>query len=164
MTKDFNDMTSQELFEFIVKGLFQQGRQCIDEDGTCYYRGDESGLEDLKGLKCGVGMVIRDEDYLPTLELNEFKDLLYSCRIGASPNQSYLDKNREMLQYIQDIHDNKRNWLSEESLKAAFRLCAGEYGINPSFIDGLTLDSKVMSRKAKKRTTRKSGRAARLKL
>lgn len=141
MEKKFKDMTSQELFEASVRGLFKQGRRCGNDSG-CFYRGESysSHSDELKGLKCGVGMVISDEDYRETMEGYSVYQL---CDYVLSDSEValYLRRNQYILSAIQSIHDTEENWVSEETLKEKFiGLTQTFTSLDGSFIEGLKLE------------------------
>jgi hypothetical protein len=52
---------AQEIFDFVLDKLAEQGRPAMNADGSCYYR---SPL----GLKCAFGWLIPDRLYDPRIE------------------------------------------------------------------------------------------------
>ncbi len=82
--------SEQEVFDFIANHLFEQGRDCLDEDGGCVYRNE-------MGLKCAAGCLIPDNVYKSDFEGKRWLEL---ATIGLVPREhSYL------ITELQDIHD-----------------------------------------------------------
>lgn len=92
--------TKQEVFDIVVKHLFTQKQQSVEcEGGRCLYRGPN-------GLKCAVGVLIKDEDYKVGME---------GVAVSGSPfvlnalekNGIYAkDSMLSMLNALQYIHDS----------------------------------------------------------
>lgn len=149
MEKPFKEMTQQELFETAVRGLFKQGRRCGDDVG-CYYRGenamDPDTAKSISGLKCGVGMVISDEDYRETMEGYSVYQLC-DCGLSDPEVTLYLRRNQYILSAIQEIHDTEENWASEGTLKVRFMDVAKAFtSLDGSFIADLKLETPVVAK------------------
>jgi hypothetical protein len=87
-------MTAQEIYDKVKAHLLNQNAKSISEDG-CAYLGDN-------GLKCAVGCLISDEDYLPDMEgpLNLLIEMY-----GYLPSIKRLARHAEMLAELQRCHD-----------------------------------------------------------
>jgi len=89
-------MTAQELFDIVFKHLMSQSAKSmmVVEGGfSCAYRGKD-------GLKCGIGILIPDEDYREDMEGFAVQNLLAK---GAC--LCHLAAHRELLYKLQGIHD-----------------------------------------------------------
>lgn len=93
--KNINDFTKQEIFEYICNHLLSQKTKCYNNKSKsgngCLYR---SG-----NLKCAVGCLIPDEEYVPQMEA---KDAFYLCR------SFYNNVTEDMIDFLlmlQKIHD-----------------------------------------------------------
>lgn len=96
----FSQMTAQQLFDTMVRGLHRQGRRATDERGHCLYRGND-------GTKCAAGFVLTDEEV-------EGKNVLSLHQI-TSPftlDDSRV-KNLLLLRECQVIHDDPSCWNSK---------------------------------------------------
>jgi hypothetical protein len=99
-------MNKQELFEFVIDKLIEQGVQSVDEYGDCMYRG-------VDGAKCAVGHLIKDEFYNEEYENNsccheQVEDALMLSGVDREYN-NFLTK-------LQDFHDAHGSW-SKEGLR-----------------------------------------------
>lgn len=101
---DFSDKESvilienKELFDRVKNHLLTQGQKAL-KNGSCAYRGDD-------GLKCAVGVLIKDEFYD-----QDFEGLNTGCdELRAALTKSGVDLNDGdiiiMLHKLQDCHDN----------------------------------------------------------
>jgi hypothetical protein len=102
-------MTAQEIFDKVATHLLTQNKQAMNEDDqVCVYRTDG-------GLKCAVGVLIPDEDYLPLMEGQYL--------IGGEPHcpelHNFLEKaglsaHIKLLHDLQHLHDsnNPDEWLT----------------------------------------------------
>ena len=87
-------MTAQEIFDCSVNGLRKQWRKSTSfVDYTCLYRGPH-------GRKCGVGMVITDDEYSPDMEKSGVMALKGSGLLPAR-----LSKHIKLLVALQQVHD-----------------------------------------------------------
>lgn len=59
--RPINDMSLQEIFDFVKEALIKQGKPSIDESGKCMYRGADN-------CKCAAGHLIPDDKYNPKFE------------------------------------------------------------------------------------------------
>lgn len=96
-------MTAQEVFDTVVRHLHTQGKQAYD-DGGCRYRTDD-------GLRCAVGCLISDEEYVLNMEGNTVA-LLLDEGLATPVMQEHYDLLRE----LQDVHDDDENWTSRERM------------------------------------------------
>ena len=105
--------TKQEIFDTVLRGMRKQGKPSVGSDGFgCYYRSPD-------GCKCGIGMLIADEDYRPyfdgRLTNNKVAILILGDHIRsvafvqALHNAGVDGSERDMLWFLmnlQDAHDN----------------------------------------------------------
>lgn len=98
-------MTKQETFDTAVNGLRKQGCKSVDPDlpKHCLCRGPG-------GLKCAVGFLIDDADYIPNMEGN----------IRDEPLKTYLESkgyDLALLNRLQLVHDRTLVSLWEDGFK-----------------------------------------------
>lgn len=55
------DMSLQEMFDFVCKKIIEQGNKSVNSKYECLYRGPD-------GLKCAAGWLIPDDEYDPEIE------------------------------------------------------------------------------------------------
>lgn len=122
-------MTAQEVFDFVVHALREQGVPSIDtSDFRCQYRAmTESG----RTLKCAVGHLIPDDLYSPDLE-SLSPDNTVMQRVLA---RLELTEHTELLTDLQRAHDESAflydpNWLKIFLDDA--RKVAEKHGLDPS--------------------------------
>lgn len=89
----------QNLFDTIKQHLLTQNEQAtrIDND-DCVYRSSS-------GLKCAVGILIPDDEYIYTLENKGVTHVLENVK-----SLNYLQKNNKaisLLENLQNLHDNQ---------------------------------------------------------
>lgn len=91
-------MTNQEVFNKVVTGLRAQGKPSVvmntHGSNTCVYRNPD-------GLKCAVGMLIPDKQYISYLDNG---DISLSEVIEAVPALQDIDSG--LLSILQRTHDN----------------------------------------------------------
>src|SRR5579862_8760887 len=87
--------TAQEIFDAVAKHLARQGHRCVNERGSCVYRGP-------LGDACAVGHLIPDEEYDSTIEdrtvFSIAEDMAFDWMERLKPN-------RNLLADLQDAHD-----------------------------------------------------------
>lgn len=81
----------QTIFNRVVIGLFNQGRQSRNDSVVCRYRSDN-------GLKCAVGLLIPDELYTPNFEGNGVRILIDDYFLEWFPV-------RNLITHLQHTHD-----------------------------------------------------------
>jgi len=103
-------MNKQEVFNRVVVHLLKQGKQAILPDSTapvlmCAYRGKD-------GLKCAVGCLIPDEEYMPSFE---------GCSLERvrSLSRTLQSMNGKLLKHLQYVHDSVKPGYWYEELKEA---------------------------------------------
>lgn len=115
-------MSMQSIFNAIVTGIREQGEPSVfvdpdDWDGglTCMYRQRRTQADgSVRTLKCGIGMLISDEDYKPSMEGNGVGNLIEA---GAFRPEDGVDAS--FYQRMQDAHDDAAHH-HEHSDPAAF--------------------------------------------
>lgn len=115
----------QEIFDKVVNHLRKQNAKSVDPvTNTCLYRGPN-------GMKCAVGCIIPDKDYLPEMEGKTCKySDIHSEKDGIVGR--YLYKNNlpfNLLYELQLIHDEADVKYWEEE----FRVLALEKGLNYTY-------------------------------
>jgi hypothetical protein len=120
--------TNQEAFDLVVTHLKNQGRQAF-ADGACKYRTSD-------GLKCAIGALIPDEDYMPEWEGHSVGELISSFGLETA------SVDRGLLAELQYVHDCATTWhnvpagrfVSHEG-KKLLRATAHLYDLDPKIID-----------------------------
>jgi hypothetical protein len=117
-------VTPQSIFDRVAAHLLEQGERSFGPDGRCAYRGEN-------GLKCGVGVLIADEHYSPSLE---------GSAVGAACVQAALERAglnlaapesepvRELLWALQRVHDTRPPHTWQFYLEGLAR----QFGLSPS--------------------------------
>ena len=85
---------NQEAFNVMVKHLRDQGALSTSEGGGCAYRGQ-------KGLKCAIGVLIKDEFYDKGIE----GSCSSSVFLEALEKSGWVDVQNSMLHSTQLVHD-----------------------------------------------------------
>lgn len=103
-------MDKQEIFDFVISKLHEQGKQCVDELGNCRYRGPN-------GMKCAIGHLIPDDSYREYFESQSVTYLPIQKALSKNASHpvycldiSDNDDNLGFLIDLQDFHDNDVNW------------------------------------------------------
>jgi len=95
-------MTNQEIFEKVVAHLRQQGGPAMAPSEkvpnlmVCRYRTPD-------GLKCAIGCLIHDDDYIAEIEGACATD---SVVVGRLPFSVETDDRRGLLVDLQEVHDH----------------------------------------------------------
>ena len=112
--------TKQELFDFVIPKLREQGKQSLGASNDaeyCRYRGDD-------GSMCAIGLCIPEDKYSPDFE-------------GVSiSNEGERETVRRILEAagipetmwhvaceLQDLHDTNANWTSSGLKESAIENC-----------------------------------------
>lgn len=110
------DMSNQEIFDEVVKGLESQSWiASIGENGYCQFRG-------LGGRKCAIGWLIPDDDYNKAFE-NLNGDIE---RLLKKLEQSYTIELLEFLWELRDLHDDLPN---PEAMREGYRKFAKSHDL-----------------------------------
>lgn len=125
--------TRQQYFDFVCTKLLEQGKPCVDEDGSCVYNGPN-------GMHCGIGWttigerVLEGENVMdllrgsPALEENE---IFHGKRLCPSANNVVIKNNERFLMDLQAAHDRTaRELTSTASFPCYFREVALEVAVH----------------------------------
>ena len=136
-------LTRQEIFDRVADHLLRQNAQSRQEAESCYGTPTMHCMYRAGGLKCGVGCLIRDEDYSPIMEgasaagLDPGKTAL-SAQPGTQVLRAALinagidvDQDWLLLRRLQMVHDNFGTWEWPEMLATVGR----EEGLSTRVID-----------------------------
>ena len=99
--------TEQELFTTVATHLLQQLQVSINCMGECQYRGPNN-------MRCAIGCLIADDDYVPDMEGKIIKDLF--AIYPDNPSVSAMSDVEPALVYeLQRLHDERETyrWRSE---------------------------------------------------
>ena len=113
-------MTEQEVFDTVAKHLLAQGARS-KSGGECAYRGDG-------GLKCAVGCLIADSDYVKDMEGLIVHDLLEHY---SAPSLEPIRQHKPLLLRLQHLHDVGKpgEWV------VTLRWLAEEYNLSPAVLE-----------------------------
>jgi hypothetical protein len=124
-------MNTQEIFNFVVKHLIEQGRPSVDGRGNCVYRSPE-------GSMCAVGCLIPDEIYDESMESQSIYDLV---TIQNRNFPDYIADQISILDRLQTCHDfasieydatDKTKYL--QRLSNRLQIIAESFNLDPSII------------------------------
>lgn len=119
------EMDKQEVFEYVVKHLFVQGKRASNDLGVCRYLSND-------GLKCAVGCLIPTEIYDPLMEQSGGVSGLLT-EFGYSLPY-FMWQYRGLLFSLQIIHDNSEYWISEDILKKGIQDVANANKLDTDFM------------------------------
>lgn len=86
----------QEIFDIALDGIYSQGSLSWDDDlCNCAYRGKDKGGNTIK---CAIGHLIADEDYIPQFEHEPFNSLF---KLADFNHDDFT-----FLTELQEVHDN----------------------------------------------------------
>lgn len=138
---NLNEKTYQEVFDFVVEKLFEQGEPS-HLDGACMYR---SYNDDGKKLKCAAGQLMTDEQYIQLDDPEGKPWITIANNIGIVNHIDLIGD----LQYVHDF-DVDRDSADEDSVvppsreyiienwKRRFRDRAKKYDLNTNVLDKLS--------------------------
>jgi len=109
-------MTSQDIFDYVLSHLREQGPCTLNGTIVCRYRGGN-------GTRCAIGYLIPDNLYLPSMERMLIANLI---RFMESLGEKYISlfemfkEHEKLISRLQFIHDNenKSNWEAHWKLTA----------------------------------------------
>jgi hypothetical protein len=118
-------MTEQEIFDTVALHLIKQGKQSIDADDNCLYRGPE-------GLKCAIGCLIPDELYLSKMECHGVSHLFVNY-----VSLNFLQPFDALLNDLQRAHDREpledQTWIDTVVLR--LRKIAEKYNLSVAALE-----------------------------
>lgn len=114
-------MTAQEIFNKVIEHLLKQGFQCLDQGDVCLYRGDN-------GMKCAIGVLIKDKDYNPKMEGDSASLIVHNIQAINYILPSDMDKKEgcDFLDALQSLHDD-HPFFDTLEFKAAVAQFAEDY-------------------------------------
>lgn len=152
--------TKQEIFDFVAKKLFAQGKPSLDKEEahkfkSCRYRAGD--------LKCGVGFLIPDRLYREVMDEDSLGagNLIDNYPDLASDTVINLD-NKSLLMDLQDAHDN---WDLHEDipgrdtdtdLAACMLICANKNVLNAEVLFTTQINGRILDRDIVERVARES--------
>jgi hypothetical protein len=96
-----NEMTKQEVFDYVSNHLLTQNKRSVQGYDACAYRGDNN-------TSCAIGCMIKNNEYLPTMEGLNISQLLHKENINPSLKARLLP-HENLLCSLQVIHDMHRS-------------------------------------------------------
>lgn len=117
-------MQAQEIYDTIVKHLFQQGKRS-QNDRYCCYRGPDD-------TKCSIGAILPDELYYPEMEGNK----TIKAIINENPDRfpQWMVDNLGLLSELQNAHDKNFHWEHPDNMRKALEKIAEVYKVSPSIL------------------------------
>ena len=129
-----SETTPQEIFNFVIQHLTEQGERAEDSTGICAYRGRNKTM-------CAVGCLIPDEFYSPHIEEMGLEQILIEHENSLSMKYvlDLINSHNNLLSSLQCFHDNCSVWhnqggLSDEGLEELSHIAAEENLVLPSFL------------------------------
>lgn len=107
---DLNTSTSQEVFDYIIKHLRNQGERATDNKNGCVYRSD-------RGLACAIGCLIPDSEYNEFMEGLSFDQLSRENESEEWFIKLGFGKHYDLLDTMQSFHDTSTTWLGYTGLR-----------------------------------------------
>lgn len=106
--------TDIEIFNIVKEHLLDQDAKSMNSDNSCAYR-------NKTGLKCAIGVLIKDEFYHPRLEGNTPEHAEVSEALEQSnPDWDMGKVSMQMLWDLQNLHDCSSVLIWEELLNSEF--------------------------------------------
>lgn len=131
---DLNKAVEQEVFEYCLTHLREQGHRSMLEDGSnCAYHG-------VDGAKCAVGCFIPDELYDPEMEQLRVGHLLFRHKDRLNPIAQGIDTHLQLLRELQYFHDDPQTWKNFELYARNF---ANTMNLNYVEIDNTQTEKKI---------------------
>lgn len=108
--------TIQQVFDYVVAHLVNQGKQSVMRDHMydgCAYRGN-------RGASCAVGCLIPDHEYHTGLESLSVEEIVNDDLVPTLKKISSIPNMLQLLSSLQEFHDEADNWSwSKNSLSPA---------------------------------------------
>lgn len=98
-----SNMTKQEIFDIVWKGILSQGGPSLNHLYGCAYRGENN-------RKCAAGLLISDEDYT-----KDYEGEVVSTTVPNKLTEYFESKNLNIafIAKLQSVHDNA--WCDSET-------------------------------------------------
>lgn len=93
-----DDLTEQEIFDFVAHHLGTMKERCVDDRGRCVYRGPDNN-------SCAAGYLLTDGEAANVCNCDGFVPL---CMNGKIPHR--LVRHQSMISSLQCIHDSSGDW------------------------------------------------------
>lgn len=136
-------LRAQMTFDFIARHLFKQGKPSSNNELSkakymCKYRAQENG----QTLKCAVGIIIPDENYI--IEIENKSVAAYEVGKCIPPELRHLINiyNGGLLSMLQTVHDDDLNWKDDggTSLRNSLKDVAQKNNLNTDVINTLVFE------------------------
>lgn len=115
----------QEIFNYVIEKLAQQGKRSRDENGCVYYNEN--------GLKCAVGHLIPNHLYQPSMDKNG--GIVVDLLLQSYTDLDYLDTYKNLLVALQKAHDLSNNITD---IQSQLQTIAKEHHLNPFKVSAIT--------------------------
>lgn len=108
---NLHEKSLQEIFDFVVTKLDEQGEPSMDAGGACKYYQEING----KVIKCAVGFLLpsateEDLNFIKSVEGKRVVVLLESTTPHTEYKKLESDKKVDLLQHLQFCHDSKADY------------------------------------------------------
>ena len=110
---DLQRSNTQEVFDYVINHLRQQGKQSTSKANGCEYRTDE-------GLACAVGCLIPNDKYESWIEGKPIDDLIWDYK-----HESGMIYHLSILKSLQQFHDTSTTWIDYTGSKPYAEFEAG---------------------------------------
>lgn len=119
-------MQAQDIFNAVVKHLFEQGKRSVDERHCRYHSED--------GLKCSVGILVPMDAYFEEMDQG---NRTIKALITEYPDKfpEWMVENLGLLSELQCVHDRHYNWEDPENMRKALKKTAEAYKLNDRILD-----------------------------
>lgn len=122
---DVNNSTEQEVFDYVLDFLLEQGESSREDALTCKYRLEKEG----RILKCAAGCLIKDENYTSEIEGKSWITVGLPAKVGIF--------NHERIIYrMQQAHDATSNLNFKEGILDKFKKIADQNNLNFKYEQG----------------------------
>lgn len=132
-------MKPQEIFEFVITHLANQGSQSNFEYSPlkCAYRGSNN-------KRCAVGCLLPNDVYQPGMEGRAVENLIESSKVFPNfhiwlEKNAWFLENRGLLMKLQFFHDSYLPWQSVANFKLSVSELANKYQLSTDFINNLEI-------------------------
>jgi hypothetical protein len=135
---NYETITPQEIFDTVATHLFTQDKQAKDYNSNiCLY------FDKKTGNKCAIGCLINPDVYSSEYEKNNVYDLIYFSEMkNYIEFSNFLNRNKNLLDILQEVHDDEENWKSSYNMKSKLANVAIYYNLNYDILNNLSFSDR----------------------
>lgn len=119
---DLNKADTQEIYNFVVAFLREQGKRAIYFNGNCQYL-------TAVGDKCAIGCLFPEGFYDSSYEGLGLPDLLYNEESKEKFKAAGFGKHKDFLARAQLFHDTSNTWISPSTFDSAAKDLAESFNL-----------------------------------